>query len=79
MKYRIMFVVSAKENLESVYKFETTEVDGVVQCKEYTTDVDLENRVLELLNNGYSKSDFIIVSVRDYDIDTDINNSVTDI
>lgn len=72
MKYKIMFVVSKKDNLESLYKFETTEIDKTIQYKEYTTELDLENRVIELLSKGYSKDDFIIVTVKDYNIDTDI-------
>ena len=72
MKYQIMFVAANKENLETAYKFETTDVDGTIQYKYYTTDLDLENRVKDLLNNGYAKSDFIIVTVKDYNIETDI-------
>lgn len=72
MRYQIMFVVSEKENLESLYRFETTEIDGVIQEKYYDTDIDLENRVRELLNNGYAKSDFIIVIKKNYNVDTDI-------
>lgn len=72
MKYQIMFVAANKENLETAYKFEITDVDGTVQYKYYTTDLDLENRVKDLLNNGYAKSDFIIVTVKDYNIETDI-------
>lgn len=72
MKYQIMFVAVNKENLETAYKFETTDVDGAIQYKYYTTDLDLENRVKDLLNSGYAKSDFIIVTVKDYNIETDI-------
>ena len=72
MKYQIMFVAVEKENLETVYRFETTDVDGTIQYKYYTTDLDLENRVKDLLNSGYAKSDFIIVTVKDYNIETDI-------
>ena len=72
MKYQIMFVAVEKENLETVYRFETTDVDATIQYKYYTTDLDLENRVKDLLNSGYAKSDFIIVTVKDYNIETDI-------
>lgn len=72
MVYRIMFVASKKNNLESLYKFETTEIDGQIYYKDYTTELDLENRVKELLNSGYSKSDFVIVSVKNYNIETDL-------
>lgn len=72
--YRIMFVVSKKDNLESLYKFETTEIDGIVQYKEYDNLTDVADRAVELLSNGYSKDDFIIVTVKDYNIDTDIDD-----
>lgn len=72
--YRIMFVASKKDNLESLYKFETTEIDGIVQYKEYDNLTDVADRAVELLSNGYSKDDFIIVTVKDYNIDTDIDD-----
>ena len=40
---------------------------------QFSTELELDNYVEDLLNNkGYAKSDFIIVTVKDYDVSTDI-------
>ena len=38
MVYRIMFVVQEKDDLGTIYKFDTTEIDGVTQYREFSTD-----------------------------------------
>lgn len=72
MYYRIMFCVSERDNLSSLYKFETEEIEGKIQYKDYTK-IELKNKVEDLLNHGISKSDFIIISLIDYNIVTDMN------
>ena len=71
--YRIMFVVQEKNNLETIYKFDTTEVDGEVNYREFNTETSLDDYVEYLLNEGgYAKKDFIVVSVKDYNVKSDI-------
>lgn len=78
MIYRIMFVVQERENLETVYKFDTIEIDGEIQYREFNTETALDDYVEYLLNEGgYSKKDFIVVSVVDYDVEADIFDNVT--
>lgn len=73
MTYRIMFVVQEKSNLETIYKFDTTVVDGEVKYREFNTETSLDDYVEYLLNDGgYAKKDFIVVSVKDYNIKSDI-------
>lgn len=77
MKYRIMLAVSKKDNYETLYQYKTTEVDGEIKPKEFSTEQELDAYVENLLNKeGYSKSDFIIVSVVDYNVEADIYNNV---
>ena len=73
MIYRIMFVVQEKEDLGTIYKFDTTEVDGVTEYREFNTETELDDYVEYLLNeSGYAKKDFIVVSVKDYNVKSDI-------
>ena len=73
MTYRIMFVVQEKSNLETIYKFDTTVVCGEVKYREFNTETSLDDYVEYLLNHGgYAKKDFIVVSVKDYNIKSDI-------
>ena len=66
--YKIMLVRSKRCECQSLYQFLTTTVDDVVQPVEFETIEELDTFVESMLNNGYSKSDFIIVRVIDYDI-----------
>ncbi len=66
--YRIMLVKSKKENDQSLFQFLTTTVDGVTSALEIETKEALDARVENMLNNGYAKSDFIIVKVIDYEL-----------
>lgn len=71
--YRIMMLKEAKDDYKSLYAFKTTTIDGEIKPLEFSTDLDLDTYVEDLLNNkGFAKSDFIIVEVKDYDIETDI-------
>lgn len=73
MTYRLMFVEQERENLETVYRFDTIEIDGVTQYREFTTEQELDTYIEDLLNDGgYAKKDFIVVSVVDYDVEADI-------
>lgn len=78
MTYRLMFVEQERENLETIYKFDTIEIDGVTQYREFTTEQELDTYIEDLLNDGgYAKKDFIVVSVVDYDVETDIFDNTT--
>lgn len=68
--YRIMTVKSKRENFESMYQFMTTTIDGATMPVEFCSEEELDAKVENMLSNeGYSKSDFIIVEVIDYTID----------
>ena len=71
--YRIMLVTSIRENYESLYKYLTiTDDEGNVIPYEAANDDELDAKVESMLNNGYAKNDFIIVTVKDYNINADI-------
>ena len=71
--YRILEVVDSRDKYQSLYRFQTTEIDGVVQPREFETDEALDEYIEDLLNNkGYAKSDFIVVSVKEYGVKADI-------
>ena len=70
MAYRIMTVVSARDNYQSLYKYMTTTIDGETIPLELQTKEDLDAKVEKLLNeDGLAKKDFIIVQEIDYSID----------
>ena len=78
MVYRIMFAVQQKSNYETVYKFDTVELDGEIKYREFVSETELDTYVESLLNEGgYAKKDFIVVSVTDYDVEADIFKNVT--
>lgn len=71
--YRIMLVTSKRSNYESLYKYLTVNVDGVVSPAEYETKEALDKKVETMLNeDGYSKNDFIIIEELDYNVESDI-------
>lgn len=71
--YRIMLVTSIRENYESLYKYLTiTDDEGNVIPYEAANDDELDAKVESMLNDGYAKNDFIIVTVKDYNINADI-------
>lgn len=75
--YRIMLVKSKLDNYASLYQWLTEEVSAG-ECDEATTEIKplefvneeaLDEKVESMLNDeGYSKSDFIVVKYIDYTI-----------
>lgn len=64
--YRIMEMKSFRPNNASLYSFFTDD-DGIIV--ELETKEDLDAKLEELLNDGYSKSELTVVKVVDYKID----------
>ena len=65
--YRIMIAQAKRDNYETLYKYLTTNIDGEVIPLELGSKEALDKRVEKMLNEeGYAKSDFIIVRVVDY-------------
>lgn len=84
--YRIMIAQAKRDNYETLYKYLTTNIDGDVIPLELGSKEALDKRVEKMLNEeGYAKSDFIIVRVVDYTIDataytnTDVNADTSNI
>ena len=68
-KYRVMFLLSKKENLNDLYKFATTEIDGVVSYREFATLEEADAYIETLLNqHGYSKEDILLVREKEFDV-----------
>lgn len=72
--YRIMIVKSKRDNFASLYQWLTEEVtvDEETEIKpvEFATEQELDEKVESMLNDeGYAKSDFIIVKYVEYKID----------
>ena len=67
--YRIMIVKAKKDNYQSAYQYLTATVNGVVSPVELDTKEALDKYVEGMLNEGYAKSDFIIVKPIEYSID----------
>ena len=72
--YRIMLVKSKRDNYASLYQWLTEEVtvdeETEIRPVEYETEQELDQKVESMLNDeGYAKSDFIIVKFVDYTID----------
>ena len=72
--YRIMLVKSKRDNYASLYQWltEAVTVDEETEIRpvEYETEQELDQKVESMLNDeGYAKSDFIIVKFVDYTID----------
>ena len=68
-KYRVMFLLSKKENLNDLYKFATTEIDGVVSYREFATLEEADAYIETLLNQqGYSKEDILLVREKEFDV-----------
>ena len=80
MKYRLMFLVSPRNNYDNLYKFDTTTINDVTQYREFDTLEEVDTYVENLLNNSkYSRSDIMVVQVKDYEIFTDIYNTISTI
>ena len=69
--YRIMLVVSKKENSKSLYQYLTSTVENVTSPMEFEDETSLDKYVESMLNNGYAKSDFIIVKPVEYTLTAD--------
>lgn len=69
--YRIMLIKSKRPGEQSLYQFETVDENGTTSVVELETMEDLDAHVELMLNNGYAKSDFIIVKIIDYSITAD--------
>ena len=72
--YRIMLVKSKRDNYASLYQWLTEEVtideETEIRPIEFETEQELDEKVESMLNDeGYAKSDFIIVKFVDYTID----------
>lgn len=68
-KYRIMFLLSKKENLNDLYKFDTTEIDGEVFYREFSTLEEADTYIEILLNQqGYSKEDILLVREKEFNV-----------
>ena len=72
--YRIMLVKSKRDNYASLYQWLTEEVtvdeEAEIKPVEYETEQELDEKVESMLNDeGYAKSDFIVVKFVDYKID----------
>lgn len=68
--FSIMTAVSKRDNNETLYKFLNTTVDNVTKPVELKDRNELDARVEKMLNEeGYSKDDFIIVTLTNYKID----------
>lgn len=69
--YRFLIVKSVRKNYEDLYQYLTTkDEDGNVVPVECEDEADMDVQVEKMLNeDGYAKSDFIVVNVVNYDID----------
>ena len=72
-KYRLMFLLSKRNNLQNLYKYDTTDIDGQTTYREFDTLEEADIYVENLLNNhGYSKEDILVVNERDFDVSVNI-------
>lgn len=81
--YRIMIAVSQRDNYGTLYQYLTTKnSEGNVVPVELADLTELDAYVEDMLNEqGYAKSDFLIVHVVDYVIeasDYDVENTESD-
>lgn len=68
--YRIMVNKAKKGSQDALYQYLTTTVDGVISPVEIEDKKTLDKKVEHMLSEeGYSKSDFLVVQVVDYTID----------
>ena len=68
-KYRLMFLLSKRENLEDLYKYDTTDINGETYYREFETLEEADSYVEVLLNQqGYSKEDILLVREREFDV-----------
>lgn len=71
--YRIMLVAKEGENYSTLYKYLTvTNTEGEIVPYEASTIEELDAQVESMLNGEYRKKDFIIVTVTDYEVVSDL-------
>lgn len=71
--YRILMVRSKRDNYESLFQYLTTTIDGVVSPLEIATREELDKKIEKMLNeDGYAKTDFIVIEEVDYTVSADI-------
>ena len=77
--YRIMLVAKEGEkDYDSLYKYLTvTNTNGEIVPYEATTIEELDTQVESMLNGEYRKKDFIIVTVTDYEVVSDLAENDT--
>lgn len=76
--YRIMLVAKEGEDYSTLYKYLTvTNTSGDVVPYEATTIEELDTQVESMLNGEYRKKDFIIVTVTDYEVVSDLAENDT--
>ena len=74
-KYRLMFLLSKRDNLEDLYKYDTTTIDGEIVYREFETLEEADAYVETLLNQqGYSKEDIMVVCEREFDVEVKISD-----
>ena len=76
--YRIMLVAKEGENYSTLYKYLTvTNTNGDVVPYEASTIEELDTQVESMLNGEYRKKDFIIVTITDYEVVSDLAENDT--
>ena len=77
--YKIMTIAEQSANDTSTYRFYKAK-DASGKNRIWSTDdkSELEEKVEEMLNGDYKKKDFIVVEVLEYEIETNIEDEVTD-
>lgn len=71
--YRIMLVVKEGKDYDSLYKYLTvTDTEGNIVPYEAATIEELDAQVESMLNGEYRKKDFIVISVTEYGVETDL-------
>ncbi len=65
--YRIMIAVK-KDGANTLYRYMISTIDGASVPVEFETKNTLDTYVEKMLNNGYAKSDFIIVKPVEYSL-----------
>ena len=72
-KYRLMFLLSKRNNLEDLYRYDTTDINGQIVYREFNTLEEADIYVENLLNNhGYSKEDILVVNEKDFEVSVNI-------
>ena len=77
-KYRIMLLLSKKDDLGNLYKYDTTEIDGQVLYREFDTVEEVDAYVETLLNDqNYSKDEILVVREREFTVNVEYDDANT--